>query len=311
MRIQNYVKADSMKEALERYEKGCCILFAGGTDLMVKARGRNDYQNQTFLDIGGIEELKAIREEGKVISIGAAVTLTELLENRLVKDQLGLLCQAAGAVANVQVRNRATLVGNVANACPAADCVPALMVLGASILVASTKGIRQIPVEELFLECQACLRHEGMHIRTCFYSDPAKKKLHLNPGEIIKEILIPNPGEEFRWYFSKLTQNCSSDLAVVNLAMAGALNQEGRIRVIRTCMGGLYPKPMCMDAWSTLLQGELPSEAVFKKYAGQIGCTLEKEQKILADYAYKKKVVPELVTEGLRRLFSERQGYER
>ena len=272
MQIKDYIKAGSLTEAYQEYKKGDRILFAGGTDLMVKASGKKSYKDLAFLDISGIKELKKIKNEPaetekakksgepnqtEMIKIGSAVTLTELLEEPQIRKKLPLLWNAISHVANTQVRNRATLAGNLANACPASDCIPALMMLQAKVRIGNGTEARTVEIQDMFQDCKACLRHEGMLVRTCFYANPSVKKLTLQPGEIIEEIEIPvqTPGQQS--YFFKLTPNRSSDMATLNLAMTGELDEQGRIKEVDFCMGGAFPRPTCHKDLEKILLGKV------------------------------------------------------
>lgn len=307
MQIKDYFRAETLEEAIKQYEKGGSILLAGGTDLMVKAKGKSIYGDKILVDISGLSELKNIgKDDKKNLHIGAAVTLSELLDSAVIQREFPLLYQAADNVGNCQIRNRATLAGNAANACPAADCIPALMVMDAEIHTISSEGRRVIPIADLYRECRACLRHEGMHVRTCFYGNPAEKKLTLKPGEIIEEIVIPERKNEEKHYFFKLSENRSAGLGIMNIAMVGALDREGKIMNIRVCLGGIFPKPVCMDAYNLILIGQRPSEEKYSEYALQISREIEKEKSILADYEYKKTAAPSIVKEGLAEIFGGR-----
>lgn len=318
MQIKDYIKAGSLTEAYQEYKKGDRILFAGGTDLMVKASGKKSYKDLAFLDISEIKELKKIKNEPaetekakksgepnqtEMIKIGSAVTLTELLEEPQIRKKLPLLWNAISHVANTQVRNRATLAGNLANACPASDCIPALMMLQAKVRIGNGTGARTVEIQDMFQDCKACLRHEGMLVRTCFYANPSVKKLTLQPGEIIEEIEIPvqTPGQ--RSYFFKLTPNRSSDMATLNLAMTGELDEQGRIKAVDFCMGGAFPRPICHKDLEKILLGKVPDEKDFYEYAEAAGKLLEGEEKLLADYSYKRQAVLGLIREGLMTMF--------
>ena len=303
MQIKDYIKAGSLTEAYQEYKKGDRILFAGGTDLMVKASGKKSYKDLAFLDISGIKELKKIKNEPaetekakksgepnqtEMIKIGSAVTLTELLEEPQIRKKLPLLWNAISHVANTQVRNRATLAGNLANACPASDCIPALMMLQAKVRIGNGTEARTVEIQDMFQDCKACLR---------------VKKLTLQPGEIIEEIEIPvqTPGQQS--YFFKLTPNRSSDMATLNLAMTGELDEQGRIKEVDFCMGGAFPRPTCHKDLEKILLGKVPDEKDFYKYAEAAGKLLEGEEKLLADYSYKRQAVPGLIREGLMTMF--------
>ena len=334
MQIKDYIKAETLEEAYQEYHKGDRILLAGGTDLMVKASGKNSYKDLVFLDINGIKELKKIKSEPaenekakktgelnqteikrseqteqteynatEVIKIGSAVTLTELLEDPLIRKKLPLLRNAVSHVANTQVRNRATLTGNLANACPASDCIPALMMLHAKVRIGNGTEIRTAEIQDMFQDCKACLRHEGMLVRTCFYANPASKKLTLQPGEIIEEIEIPVQELSQKSCFFKLTPNRSSDMATLNLAMTGGLDEQGKIKAVDFCMGGAFPRPVCHKDLEEILLGKVPDEKAFHEYSEAAGKLLEGEEKLLADYSYKRQAVPGLIREGLMTMF--------
>ena len=269
MQFGGYCRPATLAEAVARCSQAGTIPFAGGTDLMVKARSRTQYRDKTIVDIGGLAELAMIRDEGGRLSVGAAVTLTELLNSRAVRDTASLLWQSASHAANRQVRNRATLAGNLANACPASDCIPALMVLGASVTAQGPEGRREIPLRELFRSCEACLRHAGMQVRTCYFLETATKKLTLRPGELIVSVEVPKQPTEERSLFYKLTENQSAGMAVLNFAMAGSLGPDGRVATFRVCPGGAFPRPRCFPEEENPLIGQLPEQARFADMPGK------------------------------------------
>lgn len=305
MQIRDYITAGSLAEAYELYEKGDCILFAGGTDLMVKARDRAAYKDKCFLDISRLKELSFIREEGGEIVIGAAVTLSGLLDNALVREKLPLLSEAVFHVGNCQVRNRGTLAGNAANGCPASDCIPALMVLNAAVTAGNGKEKRRIPIGELYRECKACLKHEGMLVRTCFYPDPCRSRLTLLPGEIIEEIRIPVQSLEERSGFYKLTKNRSSDMAVLNAAMKGELDEDGRIQGFSFCAGGVFAAPVCPGEIMEIVNDQRPSPGLYRKAAAALRLMMEQKCRGLAGYDYKYQALPGIMEELFERLFGE------
>lgn len=303
MLIGDYVKAATLEEASELYAGGSCILFAGGTDLMVKARERKWFQDKTFLDISDLKELKGIRKDEDALYIGAGVTLSDLEETPEVRERIPLLYDAVRSVGSRQIRNRATLAGNLANACPASDCIPALTVLGAEAEIYSAGCRKKIPVEEMFVECKACLRHRGMQVRTCYYGNPAEKKLILEPGEIICGIRIPFPKTEARHWFYKLTGNRTIAMAVMNLSMLAEFDDRGYPEKIRLSAGGLFPKPVCQETLCKKIQGQSIQEVCLERAVQAI----EQEKDLLADYSYKRRVFPELIKEGLENIFSDRE----
>lgn len=270
---------------------------------MVKARNRTQYREKTILYISGMEEMTFIREEADRLSIGASVTLTELLNSDKVRFFLPLLCEAVAHVGNRQVRNIATLAGNAANACPASDCIPALMVLGASVTVTGAEESREIPMCELFRKSEACLRHAGMQARTCFFLETTTRKLTLNPGELIVSVEIPKQPPEQRSLFFKLTENKSGGMAILNFAMTGSLATDGTIAEFKVCPGGVFPKPCCFPQKENPIIGRLPEQQMFSSITQEISEMLCAEAEVLADYAYKSRVLPKIIQDGMLQLF--------
>lgn len=125
MKYQDYITVSSLKEALEQLEKygKDAVIVAGATDLAVKARSKDWYESKYLVDISRIQELQGIRKEHGKIMVGAMTTIYELLHSELIRKGAGLLYQACGNIAGPQIRNQATIGGNLANSCLAADTI--------------------------------------------------------------------------------------------------------------------------------------------------------------------------------------------
>lgn len=153
---------DECVEALKKREEGW-VLLAGGTDLIV----HNRYLSKMVpgvIDLSGMEELRHIEERDDEIYVGAMVTMTEISKSPILKEHCTALTQAADKVGSTQIRNRATIGGNVANAAHCADTVPVLCAYQAmAILINANHEIKQIPVEELIIgSCKTVLVDDEM-----------------------------------------------------------------------------------------------------------------------------------------------------
>ena len=148
-----YRKPESIVEALALLDEaaGRGRVMAGGTDLIPQLRQR-EYGADLLVDITGIEELKHIREDDGWIQIGAAVTHAEVAKNSLIRKEARALAEGCAQVGSPQIRNMATLVGNVISAQPAADGAIPLTALEAEIKVASKAGERWVSMEETYRE---------------------------------------------------------------------------------------------------------------------------------------------------------------
>ncbi len=292
MKAAGFVRPASIAEAAAARADGG-IIIAGGTDIMVKGRARGVYAGRTLVDVSKLEELRQVHELGGAVEIGAACTLAELCEHALIAGKLPLLADACAHVGGVQIRNRATIGGNVVNACPASDVIPVLMVLGARVRTTA----RELPLDELFRDCPACLRHEGMLVRTCYFPDAAAKKTVLEPDELVVSIIVPVPPDGARWLFHKLTRTQGIGLARLNIALLEVDKQTGHlstkpINEIAASVGGLFPKPCVLHVSS-------PEDA-----KAQLAEKIAAECSALVDYDYKSRVAPALLADAVAALLA-------
>lgn len=206
-------------------------LFAGGTDLVVLMRDRL-VRPKYVIDIKGIEELRELSwDERRGLTIGAAVTLGELIASEVVRERFGALWKATGTLADPTIRNRATLVGNICNASPAADTAPALLVLGAEVEVVSAKGKRVIPIREFF---------KGV------------KRTALEQGEFVRAVRVPNPPEGARGDYLKWGRTRGEDLAVVGVA--GLAANSGK-KLVRIALSSVAPTPLFVPEVEGVFEG--------------------------------------------------------
>lgn len=283
------------------------VMVAGGTDVMVKGRTKPIYAKKTLVDISRVPELAKMGLAGGFLEIGAGVRLCDLASATLVRKGAPLLADAAAHVGGRQTRNLATIGGNLANACPAADCIPALMVLGAEILAVSESGSRTIKISSLFKDCKPCLSHDGMHVRTCLFSDPTRQKLDLASGEAIASIRVPiEPNDELH-LFRKLTSHAGVGLAVMNLATVARVESGGTVSLVRASMGGLFSRPIVLDECTTPLVGIAPSVGACRRAGEALGDLIDLR---LANYEYKRAVAMDYLADGLCELFGLAGDYD-
>jgi carbon-monoxide dehydrogenase medium subunit len=214
--------------------------IAGGTDLLPLMRDRT-IAVEEIVDIQSLHELKGITVEDGALRIGALTTLTEILESPLVAEKVPVLREAVGHIGSVQTRNQGTLAGNLCNASPAADSAPALMILGALARIASGKGVRKLPVEELFA---------------------GPKMNSLGKDELVTEILVPELSPGSGAAFEKLGRRRGITLAVVNAA--AYLEIDGKICVdARIALGAIAATPIRLPEVEDTYKGkELTPEAI-------------------------------------------------
>ena len=221
--------------ALERVKP-----MAGGTDLLPLMRDGAIAVDE-IVDIQGLHELRGITVEDGALRIGALTTLTEILESPLVAEKAPVLREAVGHIGSVQTRNQGTLAGNLCNASPAADSAPALMVLGAQASIASEKGVRKVPVEELFA---------------------GPKMNSLGKDELVTEILVPELPPGSGAAFEKLGRRRGITLSVVNAAAYLALDGKKCLDA-RIALGAIAATPIRLPGVEdTFKSKELTPEAI-------------------------------------------------
>ncbi|MGB4503310.1 MAG: FAD binding domain-containing protein [Syntrophaceticus sp.] len=149
--LQEYYLPNSVQDALLllKENNGKARIIAGGTDLIIDHQAEK-VTADAFIDISNIDELKKIEFTDGVISIGAAVTHNQVAKSQLIQEHAFALALAARSVGSLQIRNIATVVGNVTNAQPAADTAVALVALGAEAEINSVSGVEYVPIENMY-----------------------------------------------------------------------------------------------------------------------------------------------------------------
>lgn len=199
---------------------GQARLLAGGTDLLCEIRLGTD-KPAFLLDVKHIPELQGIAwSERDGLSIGAAVTCLEIMRHPVIKKKFPLLAHAAGQIGSAQLRNRATIGGNLCTASPCADLGCSSLALGARVELASVRGTRVIPMKEFFT---------------------GVKQTQLQDDEIVQRVLYPPDAAGAAWGMEKLKRIKGHDLAVVSVAIARTA------KWLRVGIGSCAPTPVATD----------------------------------------------------------------
>ncbi len=202
-------------------------LLAGGTDLIIRLRD-GTIQPSLVVDVKGIAELDGeIRERDGDLEIGATTVMTDIAADERIRRDHQALAEAAAVVGAVQIRNRATLAGNICNASPAADTVPALLVDDARVVATGPSASRRIPIDAFFVRSGVTT---------------------LAGDELVTAIELPRPATPRGTVHVRRTRRRGHDLAAVTLACAVA--PDG---VTRIAYGSLGPRPLLVVDASGLL----------------------------------------------------------
>ena len=220
---QHYLQPQSVDEALRYLQTapGPARVIAGGTDLLIDLQQGRHPPVSTLVDVSCIPEMREIRAEDGIIHLGAAVTHAEIVRSPLLARAAPCLVEACGLIGGPQVRNVATLGGNVAHALPAGDGTIALLALGAEVQVAGPGGRRWLPVEDLFLA-------------------PGRTVLDGKP-ELLLGFRLPMPGPGEASAFQRVMRPQGVAIAILNMAVH-----------LRASGGTSPPTPPCEGRGATL-----------------------------------------------------------
>jgi xanthine dehydrogenase FAD-binding subunit len=248
-------------------------LVAGATDFIPLVRAGR-WRTDLAVDISRLEELRYIRSVDGGLEIGALTTHADLVRSPLVQERASVLAEAAGQVGGPQIQARATLGGNICTASPAADTVPALLVLDAVLLLAGHDGRRRLPLAE-------------------YLTGPGQTAGH--PGEILQAVHIPPAPKGAGMAFEKLGKRKALIISIVN---AGALlvvegrppgaTGTGRILEARLALGAVAPTVVRCIAAEEFLIGQEAKEATFGAAAGKAQQAIQPIGDVRASAVYRR-----------------------
>ncbi|MEA3336713.1 MAG: xanthine dehydrogenase family protein subunit M [Chloroflexota bacterium] len=240
----DYYQAQSIEEAsrlLIQYN-GKAKIVAGATDLLIRIE-RGFLAPAVLIDVKKIPGFREIASGGSGgLRIGAAATMNQVVVDPLVVERYPLLADACRSVASYQLRNRATMGGNLCNGSPAADSAPALICYGASIELFGPAGTREMPLEAFFLGPGATA---------------------LQAGELLTAILLPPPPTGAVGCWHKLGRTTVGDISVMNVAVLGWPDGDANSGASwRITLGSVAPTPLRATEAENLLARDSSSEGV-------------------------------------------------
>jgi carbon-monoxide dehydrogenase medium subunit len=238
-----YERPTSLKQAstLLAKEKGSAYVLAGGTDLLVRLR-TGFIEPDLVVDIKRIPATREIASVAGGFRIGAAVTGAELGEHAKLKKAWPGVVEAANLIGSKQVQGRCTMTGNLCNASPAADSVPALVAAGAKAVIVGPKGKRTIPVEQVPV---------------------APGKTSLKKGEIIESLLLPKRPVRSGDAYLRFIPRTEMDIAVVGVGISVTLDAKGICTDARVSLGAVAPTVLLVpDAAKALVGTKMDKAAL-------------------------------------------------
>jgi len=275
----DYKTPKTLQEACDFLSEadGKAKVIAGGTDLVIRLR-QGEQSPPLLIDIAHLKELRGIEESDGVLSIGAAVSHSEIASSPLIRQYADVLSDAAAKVGSPQIRNLGTIGGNIVNASPAADSLPPLLILNAAGTVVSRKGEREVSVADL--------------IRGPY-------ETALQPHEILARISFKKLSPDMRTGFVRLARREAMAIARMSVALLVRM-EEGAIREIRIAPGAVLPVPQRLEEVEKCLMGKAPDEALFMAASRKVSEAMINRSGVRPSTSYKAPVVEALFVRAMR-----------
>lgn len=280
------VTLEEAKALLDKSPENTKVL-AGGTDLIIQMR-RKSLEPRYILDLGGVDSLKKIYNDGNHLIIGSMASFNQIEKEECILRYLPALAQAAASVGSPQIRTRATIGGNIANAAPAADTVTALLALNTSIELQSMKGVGIVRLNEVIL---------GIN------------KTSIKPEEIITKIIVPLPETNTYQSFKKIGRRKAMAIARINLALVVTFYPGNEIiKEAKVAIGAVGTTPYRVKEVEELLTGNFLDKTLIAGASDQIEEVVVHRLSTRPTVEYKKTIAKEVLREALADVVSKRDA---
>jgi len=280
MKKFDYLKPNTLEEALSLLNQygDRAKMIAGGTDAIVMNRQKK-ISPDVFISLRGIPGLDQIEFNG-IFKIGALVTHRTIEQSELIRKRLPVLAGASSVLGSVQVRNVATIGGNLCTASPSAETAPSMLVYEAEAHLVSQNGERRLSLESFFV-------------------GPGENAL--DKKEILKGILLPSPPPHSVGSYLKLGRRKSVDLSVVNVAVLLTLDPKtGICERARIALGAVAPTPLRAKETEKILEGNLLDDGIIRKARDCAKQECSPITDIRGSADYRREMVGVLVEKGIR-----------
>ena len=240
-----YVAPQTTKDAVDilAKAKGSAHVLAGGSDLLVRMKG-GFIDPDLVVDIKRINKLQEIKKNANSITIGAAVSCAEMGANKTLRKVWPGVVEAANLIGSDQIQGRCTIIGNMCNASPAADSIPALIAAGARARIAGPKGRRTLAVEKVAT---------------------APGKTCLQKGEIVEFIVLPKRPAKSGDAYLRFIPRTEMDIAVVSAGVNLTLGRRGVITKARVALGAVAPTALLVKDAAKAIIGTTLDDAALEK----------------------------------------------
>jgi CO/xanthine dehydrogenase FAD-binding subunit len=252
--------------------------LAGGTDVMVQLAA-GALAHRQYVSLWGIRELRRIDVDADIVTLGALTTFSDILRHDVLRSEFPLLGRAAADTGGIANQNRGTIGGNIANASPAADTPPALLVYDAQLELTSVRGRRAVSYERF---------HTGY------------KQMDLAPGELITAVRLPRR-RGWHQHYRKVGARRAQAISKVCLAAAAQV-ESGRIADIRLALGSVAPTVVRAFGAEAILRGAAVGPEALERAGAALASELTPIDDVRSTAAYRRQVAVNMLGEFLEAL---------
>ena len=286
IKLSSYMRPNSLDMALNLIAKEKFVPIAGGTDLIPQLRSGKPVR---MLDIGNLR-LNDINDKDETVEIGAACTHSQLASDPLVKEYIPLVGIAAGMVGSLQIRNRGTVGGNIVNASPCADTIPALLLYDADLVLVSKNGRRHVKLAEFISKPYITDRRQD---------------------ELLYSIICKKDKNSTGYSYIKLGRRQAVNISRMTISVSLQKDYNGIIRKARISAGSVFPVPSRMRDIENLLLEQKITSKLFAD-AGELAVELMiKQSGYRWSTSYKKPVLSGLIERALMQSATGKTGVDR
>lgn len=284
MKNFDYIRPVNMDNAVEALKKNDdAYLLAGGTDLLIGMKN-NAVQPKCLIDLKSIPDIDSI-EYRNGFKLGPLTTIRDIEVSRPIRKKIPALSQAAGTLGSIQIRNRATIGGNLCHASPAADMATILLAMDCQVKIASYKSEKTIGLDQ-------------------FYTGP--NRTVIGRGEMLSEIIIPKDMERFKGVYLKYGPRKAMDIGIVNIALLlDADYERGLCNRIMIALGAVAPTPIRAKGAEALLNGNRLKAGSIGKVAQAAADEARPISDFRASAGYRRDLVRSLVTKGINQILKD------
>ena len=281
MKTFDYIKPSNLADAISALkEYDDAFLLAGGTDLLGGIKNKL-IKPKCIIDLKGIPDVNTFKYENG-LKFGSLITIRDIEVSKTIHEKIPVLCQAASCLGSVQIRNRATVGGNLCNASPAADISTVFLAMDADVKIASHDNEKIIGLES-------------------FFTGP--KSTILSKGDILTEIIISKDIEQFKGIYIKYGPRKAMDIGIVNIAvLLDADFKSGFCKKIMIALGAVASTPMRARKAEDVLNGNTLNPDIINDAAEVASSESDPISDFRASAGYRRDLVKTLVVRGINKI---------